>query len=209
MQLAFLKSEYSDTYSEGSGVVSSDDDTNEGSASNYRENEDLMRLFRVEESRDFSYLVDVLSEIGLYDRHSTMDFGTWHSPEWPVSLSVFETLEKKFGDQMAWKRSDRRLLFDRIDAGLMEILQPCMGVPAWTKPVSRRIRSRAGQDMIEEDLWVLLVSKEKETRNVLAEKVLGSEMELDLGDDIDSIGTEIERFLFDELLTEFVSSESS
>ncbi|BBG97921.1 hypothetical protein Prudu_007184 [Prunus dulcis] len=202
-------SEYSDTYSEGSGVVSSDDDTNEGSASNYRENEDLMRLFRVEESRDFSYLVDVLSEIGLYDRHSTMDFGTWHSPEWPVSLSVFETLEKKFCNQMAWKRSDRRLLFDRIDAGLMEILQPCMGVPAWTKPVSRRIRSRAGQDMIEEDLWMLLVSKEKETTNVLAEKVLGSEMELDLGDDIDSIGTEIERFLFDELVTEFVSSESS
>lgn len=202
-------SEYSDTYSEGSGVVSSDDDTNEGSASNYRENEDLMRLFRVEESRDFSYLVDVLSEIGLYDRHSTMDFGTWHSPEWPVSLSVFETLEKKFGDQMAWKRSDRRLLFDRIDAGLMEILQPCMGVPAWTKPVSRRIRSRAGQEMIEEDLWMLLVSKEKETRNDLAEKVLGSEMEIDLGDDIDSIGTEIERFLFDELVTEFVSSESS
>lgn len=203
--------DYSDAYSEGYGmIVSSDDgcDTNEGSASSCRENEDSMRLFRVEESRDYSYLVNVLSEIGFYVRSSVMDLGTWCPPEWPVSISVFETLEKKFGNQASWKRSDRRLLFDRINAGLMEIFEPCLGVPMWTKPVSRRIRSTSSEEMIEEDLWMLLVSQEKETGRDSTEKVLGREIELDLGDDIDGIGREIERFLFDKLVAEFVSLES-
>lgn len=203
--------DYSDAYSEGYGmIVSSDDgcDTNEGSASSWRENEDSMRLFRVEESRDYSYLVNVLSEIGFYVRSSVMDLGTWCPPEWPVSSSVFETLEKKFGNQASWKRSDRRLLFDRINAGLMEIFEPCLGVPMWTKPVSRRIRSTSSEEMIEEDLWMLLVSQEKETGRDSTEKVLGREIELDLGDDVDGIGREIERFLFDKLVAEFVSLES-
>ncbi|XP_068330783.1 uncharacterized protein [Pyrus communis] len=203
--------DYSDAYSEGYGmIVSSDDgcDTNEGSASSCRENEDSMRLLRVEESRDYSYLVNVLSEIGFYVRSSVMDLGTWCPPEWPVSISVFETLEKKFGNQASWKRSDRRLLFDRINAGLMEIFEPCLGVPMWTKPVSRRIRSTTSEEMIEEDLWMLLVSQEKETGRDSTEKVLGREIELDLGDDIDGIGREIERFLFDKLVAEFVSLES-
>ncbi|XP_009335911.3 uncharacterized protein LOC103928569 [Pyrus x bretschneideri] len=203
--------DHSDTYSEGYGmIVSSDDgcDTNEGSASSCRENEDSMRLFSVEESRDYSYLVNVLSEIGFYVRSSVMDLGSWCPPEWPVSISVFETLEKKFGNQASWKRSDRGLLFDRINAGLMEIFEPCLGVPMWTKPVSRRIRSTSSEEMIEEDLWMLLVSQEKETGRDSTEKVLGREIELDLGDDIDGIGREIERFLFDKLVAEFVSLES-
>ncbi|KAM1053764.1 hypothetical protein ACFX2I_001177 [Malus domestica] len=134
-----------------------------------------------------------------------MDLSTWCPPEWPVSLAVFETLEKKFGDQASWKRSDMRLLFDRINAGLMEIFEPCMGVPTWTKPVSRRIRSTPSEEMIEEDLWMLLVSQEKETGWDTTEKALGREIELDLGDDIDGIGREIERFLFDKLIAEFVT----
>ncbi|KAM1913255.1 hypothetical protein ACFX14_001212 [Malus domestica] len=200
--------DYSDIYSEGSGMIVSsddDDDTIQGSASSYRENEDSMRLFRVEESIDYSYLVNVLAEIDFYGRNLTMDLSTWCPPEWPVSLAVFETLEKKFGDQASWKRSDMRLLFDGINAGLMEIFEPCMGVPTWTKPVSRRIRSTPSEEMIEEDLWMLLVSQEKETGRDTTEKALGREIELDLGDDIDGIGREIERFLFDKLIAEFVT----
>ncbi|TQE04880.1 hypothetical protein C1H46_009483 [Malus baccata] len=203
--------DYFDTYSEGSGMIVSsddDDDTIQGSASSYRENEDSMRLFRVEESKDYSYLVDVLSEIGFYGRNLTMDLSTWCPPEWPVNLVVFETLEKKFGDQVSWKRLDRGLLFDRINARLMEIFKPCMGVPTWTRPASRRIRSMPSEEMIEEDLWMLLVSQEKETGKDSTENALGREIELDLGDDIDGIGREIERFLFDKLIAEFVTVES-
>lgn len=187
-------------------IVSSDDETEEGSAGDSKETDDSMRLFRVEESRDFSYLVDVLTEAGFQNRNLKMDFSTFHSPECPISLSVFETLEKKFGHQMSWKRSERRLLFDRINAGLTEILLPCMGVPTWAKPVSRRLSPSSHEDIIEEDLWMLLVSQEKEASKGSAKMVLGNEIgKLELGDDINAIGKEIERWLIDELAAELLA----
>lgn len=190
-------------------IVSSDDDTDERSVSDFKEN-NVMGLFKVEESRDFSYLIDVLLEAGFYCRGIEMDCDTWCFQECPMSLYIFESLEKKFGDQVSWNRSDRRLLFDRINTGLMEISQPCMGEATWKKPVSRRIRSLTGQEMIEEDLWMLLVIQEKEgteARKNLEEKLLRSEIgKLDLGDDINCIGIEIESLLIDELVEEFVSN---
>ncbi|PRQ59005.1 hypothetical protein RchiOBHm_Chr1g0365411 [Rosa chinensis] len=203
-------SEYSDTCSEGSGmIVSSDDDTSERSVKDYKESS-LVGLFNVEESRDFSYLIDVLLEAGFYCRGVEMDCDTWCFQECPMSHYVFESLEKKFGDQLSWNRSDRRLLFDRINDWLIEILQPSMGEPIWTKPVSRRIRTQSGQEMIEENLWMLLVNQEKEgmeARKNLEEKLLRSGIgNLDLGDEIDFIGREVERLLIDELVEELVSN---
>ncbi|XP_004307461.1 PREDICTED: uncharacterized protein LOC101295565 [Fragaria vesca subsp. vesca] len=203
-------SEYSDTCSEGSGmIVSSDDDTNERSVSEYKENNSV-GSFRVEESRDFSYLIDVLMEAGFYTRGVEMDCDTWCFEECPMSLYVFESLEKKFGDQVSWNRSDRRLLFDRINDGLIEILLPSMGELIWKKPISRRIRTQCGQEMIEEELWMLLVIQEKEgmeARKNLEEKLLRSGIgKLDLGDEIDFIGREVERLLIIELVEELVSN---
>ncbi|PON91481.1 hypothetical protein TorRG33x02_127640 [Trema orientale] len=205
--LELLKSKTSETYSEGSGMmVSSDDETEEGSARDSEENEAFMKVFKVEESRNFSYLVEVLTEAGLHGKNLE-EFKTWDSSECPISLSVFETLEKKYGDQPSWKRSERRLLFDRVNAGLIEILLPCMGIPTWEKPVSRRFSSIRDEEMIEEDLWKLLVSQEKERSKDSAENVLGSELgKLDLGGEIYAIGIEIERLLFDELAAEFFST---
>uniref|UniRef100_A0A2N9HIZ6 DUF4378 domain-containing protein n=1 Tax=Fagus sylvatica TaxID=28930 RepID=A0A2N9HIZ6_FAGSY len=196
--------DFSETLSEALGmIVSSDEDSVEGSVDDPEENEDLMSLFSVEESRHFSYLCDVLTEAGFRAGLLDMDFGTWHSLECPISLSVFETLEKMFGDQSSWKRSERRLLFDRMNSGLLEILQPCMGVPSWAKPVSKRFNPRMSQGMIEEELWMLLVSQEKEVSKDSAMEMLGEELgSLDLGDDIDLIGREIERLLIDELAAE-------
>lgn len=186
-------------------IVSSDDESEEGSSGDSKEDEDSMGLFRVEESRDFSYLVDVLMEAGFHGRNLKMDLSTLDSPECLISLSVFETLEKKFGDQVPWKSSERRLLFDRINAGLKEILHPCMGVPMWAKPLSRRLNPSSNLEMIEEDLWMLLISQEKEASKDTAEKALGNEIgKLDLGDDIDAIGKEIERFVIDKLVAELV-----
>ncbi|KAG6728542.1 hypothetical protein I3842_02G177400 [Carya illinoinensis] len=103
----------SETHSEGPGmIVPSDEDSREGSVGDPQENIGLMGLFRVEESRGYSYLIDVLTEVGFHGGILNMDFGTWHTPECPINLSVFETLEKKFGELASWKRSDRRLLFD-------------------------------------------------------------------------------------------------
>ncbi|KAJ6767954.1 AFADIN [Salix koriyanagi] len=200
----FMKSEASETYSEGSGmVVSSDEDAGEGSVDDSEEN--FRRKF-YEESRDFSYLVDVLSEAGS-DSRKLLGFDSWHSQDNPLSHSVFETLEKKYGEQISWNRSEKRLLFDRINSGLIETLRPCMGMPAWTKPVARRFSSSLSQEMIGEEVWTLLVAQEKEAGKD-SEKVLGKDDRwLELSDDVQFIGIEIENFLMDELVADIVSAE--
>lgn len=196
------------TNSEGHDLfVSSDDDGGEGSICSSDEIDDIMSTFKFKDSRDFSYLVDVLSEAGL--RHRNLEKGcvSWHGQECHViSPSVFETLEKKFGEQISWRRSERKLLFDRIDSGLIELFQSFLGVPEWAKPVSRRFRPLLDQEMIEEELWILLESQEREMNKDLVDKQFGKEIGwIDLGDEIDSICRELERLLINELVAEFGS----
>ncbi|KAA8539407.1 hypothetical protein F0562_026099 [Nyssa sinensis] len=203
VQLQLLKSESEEANSEGLGMaVSSDEDSGEGSVDLSEENRKLLGLFRAEESRDFSYLVDVLDEAGYHGGNLEMDFASWHSSECLVHPSVFETLEKKYDKQTSWEKSERRLLFDRINSGLMEIIQPFMHM--WEKPLRKRFTLSQSREVIEEELWMLLASQEKEASKDLADKALGTEIRwFDLRDDIDVIGREIERFLFDELAAEF------
>ncbi|KAK6228064.1 hypothetical protein SCA6_000404 [Theobroma cacao] len=213
-QLEFLKSESYEGYSEGPGMVVSsddddDDDAGEESLKDCEVNEDSIKLFGVEESRDFSYMVDVLTEAGFHSRNQNIGFDGRHSPEIPISPSIFDALEKKYDEQIAWKRSARRLLFDRINSGLLEILQPCFGEPIWAKPVARRLSFRQNLKEIKEELYMLLVSQEKEARKDSSEKVLGKDDGwLFLGYDIEVIGREIENSLIDELAAEIVSLES-
>ncbi|KAF4382270.1 hypothetical protein G4B88_011599 [Cannabis sativa] len=180
---------------ESSMVISSDDET---------ENDALMKDFKVEESRNISYLIELLKEVNLLGKNIE-EFSSWDSLEFPISVSVFETLEKKYGDQMSWKRSDRLLLFDSINAGLVEIILPCIGEPTCEMSVSRRLSPI--RDAME-DLLKLLVGNEKEYDKAKNSKeiVIGSELgKIDLGDEIYVIVMEIQRLLFDELAAELFS----
>ncbi|KAK7295672.1 hypothetical protein RJT34_18583 [Clitoria ternatea] len=188
--------------------VSSDEDCGSESVGNCEEKKDMEGLFRAEESRDFSYVVEVLTEAGISNRSLFTDFSTWHSTECPINPSVFEILEKKFGEQQFWKRCERRLLFDRINYGLVEILQPYLYIPMWQKPVSRRLNSEPSQDMIEEEMWGLLVAQEMKASTGSAGKMLGGEIRwIELDEDIEDIVREIVKFLIEELANEVVSLE--
>ncbi|KAI4351136.1 hypothetical protein L6164_005519 [Bauhinia variegata] len=189
--------------------VSSDEDPDGGSIVDFERKQDFVGFFRVEESRDFSYVVEVLTEAGFSNRNLHADFSTWHSLECPISPSVFEILEKKFGEQPLWKRSDRKLLFDCINLGMLEILNPCKCNPIWVKPALRRWIAEPSQDMIEEELWALLVSQEKEAKKESADKMLGGEIRwVELSEEIEVIVREIAEFSIDELAKEIVCLES-
>ncbi|XP_050211874.2 uncharacterized protein LOC126662031 [Mercurialis annua] len=195
LQLELLESEAFETYSEISSImVSSDEDSEEGSVNDSDEKQNLMHLVKVEESRDFSYMVDVLAEAGFCNTNTQTDYDMWHSREL-ISYCVFESMEKKYGGQISWKRSERKLLFDRINSGLVEILQPSTGLLASTKPLSRRLCFSQGDEMIEEKLWKFLVNQVNES-----EKFFGRDDKwMKLDEDIQIIGREIENSLIDEL----------
>lgn len=205
-KLHLLKPESEETISEGSAMaVSSDEDTDKESVDLSQDNGKLWGMSRPEESRDFSYLVDVLDEASLCD----MDLAIWHGKESPLSPSVFEALEKKYGKQTSWAKSERRLLFDFINSQLRDILDSCMDFCKSRKPLRRRLSSTLRRDDVEEELWLLL-SQDKEVSKDLGDKVLGGEMKwMELEGDISIICREIVEYLFDELAAEFCSGESS
>ncbi|OWM87539.1 uncharacterized protein LOC116188097 [Punica granatum] len=184
-------------------VSSDEEDDDERSSNNFEETADFMRFLRAEESRDFLYLVNVLSEAGLNGGNLMENLIKWHSTATPVDPSIFEILEIKYGEQKSWKRSERKLLFDRINLGLIDILLQSISMPSWAKPVSARISSRPDAEITEEALWTLLLRQENEARKE-SENVLGDDLGWsDLGECVDIVSREIQELLIEELAAEF------
>lgn len=201
MQLQLLKLE-SDEYVEGPMIVS-DEDGGEGSTGMLEDK----GLRRTEDSWECSYIIDVLSESGIDGAQPDTISELWHSLECPVSLSVFDELEKRYGDWTTCSRSQRRLLFDRINLGIVKINEQCTHALPWVGPVTKNV---IGSNLIEngfrDGLLRMLVSDGKVKDDALG-KVLVMESEwLDLRDDIDVIGREVERLLLDDLVAEIIGA---
>ncbi|KAL8507268.1 hypothetical protein ACS0TY_017983 [Phlomoides rotata] len=88
LQLQALNFELEEAHSEGSAIlVSGDEDIEELFGDLSHDGRKIKRWLGDEESRNFSYLVDVLDEAGLYDTNSFMDFNKWASLECPITPS--------------------------------------------------------------------------------------------------------------------------
>ncbi|KAI3793375.1 hypothetical protein L1987_35994 [Smallanthus sonchifolius] len=205
MQLHLLQSESEETEdndSKSEMVTSSDDER-----STYTDQNTISAISSgTKERRDFSYLVDVLNESGFQDGNVEIRFEQWHSAECMAGLSVFETLEKKYGKQELWHKSERRLLFDRINSGMTEIVRPRVDIMVCSKPLRRKMGSFLRRDVVEEELSELLLGQEKGVDDGVSEKAVGRRLWFDPVDELDLIVREIEIFLFDELAGELVSA---
>lgn len=102
-----------------------------------------------------------------------------------VELDVFEKLEKKYGVLVEWSKSDRKLFFDLVSSVLSEAFSPS---------------TETG--VLVEGVWRTVVTLQKEVKQ--EEKILDPRW-LDLRDDIDVTGKDIEEMLKDELMEELVS----
>nr|XP_033509964.1 uncharacterized protein LOC104088530 isoform X2 [Nicotiana tomentosiformis] len=203
-QLQFPETNSEEIYSEGSEMgVSNDEHSERGSLDLLQDSENILPDFKVAESRDFSYLVDVLDEASLHGMNLGICFETWHSLDCPVNPSVFDLLEKKYGKQTSWLKSERKLLFDRINSGLSDILHSFLDIYIREKSLRRRCCSALRRIDVEEELWMILVSQENEVRKDLSGKAIGNETKwLQVEEELSSICREIEKYLFDELAAE-------
>lgn len=200
MQLQLLKLE-SESYTEGPMLISSDEENGEGSAGF----SDAIGIFRTKESWESSYMIKILIDSGLSNTDPDMFVASWHTPECPVSLSVFEDLEEKYYDQTSLPKSERRLLFDRINSGLLEIYKQFTDPHPWVRFATTKVGPRWIKGALQDGLRQLLTDQEKNVKKDTVDKVLGRESQwLDMGDGIDVIGMEVERLLLDELVTEVV-----
>nr|GMD50805.1 uncharacterized protein LOC109187108 isoform X2 [Ipomoea batatas] len=197
-QLKLLETSSEETYSEGSEMAVSSVENNEKRSFYF--SQELLGVFSSEESRDFSYLVDVLDEAHL---NFEVDFKTCNSLESPINPLLFEALEKKYGKQISWLKSERRLLFDRINSWLSEILNSFTDIHVRSKSLKMMFHPTLRRSEVEEELWMLLVNEEKEVGKDLSEKALGVETKwLKMESEISNICKEVENYLFDELVAE-------
>ncbi|KAL9272298.1 hypothetical protein AKJ16_DCAP25355 [Drosera capensis] len=199
-QLHYFSNEPFEYNSEGRSVmVSSDEDSDDGFRSdNHIQDEEMMRICGTRESRDFSYVVDVLSELG--PGLLSMD---------ALDPHVFDALERKYGKQTSWTTSDRRLLFDRTNSSFTNLLGSCMGPNMRSSSVAKRFLSSHTLDDVVEELWTSLINEERRLSRESTDNVIRKEQEwLGLGEETDLIVKEIVEALTDELVSEMIGMET-
>ncbi|GFP79582.1 hypothetical protein PHJA_000101700 [Phtheirospermum japonicum] len=199
LQLEALNFDSEETYSEGSVILLSGDDDSVERFDDLSHNGRIVKTwFRDSKSRSSSYMVDVLDEAGAF-----MDINAWYSLDCPICPSVFEALEKKYGKQTSWQRSERRLLFDRINSGLISIFSPVINFHTCATSIRSRVCACLRRDEVEDELWTMLISLDEETSKDLSEKALDKWFATEEG--VDIICGELENALFDELMMELAS----
>ncbi|KAI3412966.1 uncharacterized protein J3R85_016700 [Psidium guajava] len=197
MQLQLLKLE-SQACTEGSMLISSDEDAGEGSI-HFSEDRGL---YRTGESWESSYITNVLISSGYDNSDPEMFIAKWHSPECPVNPLVFEELEKRYCEESCSKPV-RKLLFDRVNSALVEIYQQLMDPHPWVHPVASKFDFKWDKDSLRDGLIRILTGQGKKGSKGVLDKLLARESPwLNLGDDIDAIGREVERLLIDDLVAE-------
>uniref|UniRef100_A0A1J3EI95 DUF4378 domain-containing protein n=1 Tax=Noccaea caerulescens TaxID=107243 RepID=A0A1J3EI95_NOCCA len=198
-QIDTLKSE-SDSYSDGSGMEVSSDDEESVIDSKAKESKDCEPIvfLDTQESRDSSYIDDILAEVLL---------GVSEKWDLVITPKIFEKLEKKYYTETSWKRSEGRILFDRVNSGLVEILESFTATPTWKKPVSRRLVTVISTFGLKQELWKVLARQEKRAKKESLAKVPVIDIDdwLQLEADDESVVCELESMIVDELLDEVVS----
>ncbi|XP_038883777.1 uncharacterized protein LOC120074655 isoform X2 [Benincasa hispida] len=199
MQLQLLKFE-SEAFTERPMLVSSDEDATE-LASELPDEEGV--LLRTNDSWEFSYLLDILNNAGLNDNAKAGALlATLHTSDCPIDPKMFEQLEEKHSLASSMTRSDRRLLFDRINSGILTIGQQFIDPQPWVRRPSKTKLARKW--MMKNELQNKLC-KFLDTQIVKNDVVEEESEWQDLGDEIDVIGKEIEMLMLNELLAEVVT----
>ncbi|VVB02706.1 unnamed protein product [Arabis nemorensis] len=205
-QLETLKSDTESYYSYGSGMeVSSDEESVLDSETKESKESEPIGLLDTQQSKDSSYIDDILAEVVLGDKNWVPD--KRESLGLGITLKIFEKLEKKYYTETSWKRSERRILFDRVNSGLVEILESFTTIPTWKKPVSRRLGTVLSICGLKQELWKVLARQEKRAKKESLAKVPVIDIDewLELEADDESVVCELESMIMDELLGEVVS----
>ncbi|CAN4121666.1 unnamed protein product [Withania somnifera] len=151
-----------------------------------------------------SYTLDVISDSGLKASDPDTFVTSCHSLECPLSPWIFDNLEKKYTDEMTGPRYERRLLFDRINLGLLQILRKYVDPCPWVKPIEG-INWRWQTYGMKSILHQLLGSQEDAANTDTPANVVEDMHWLELKEEMDLLGKEIEKLLIEDLIEEVVT----
>lgn len=151
-----------------------------------------------------SYTLDVLTDSGLKASDPDAFIISCHSLDCPLSPWIFDNLEKKYTDETTGPRYERRLLFDRINLGLLEIVRRFVDPCPWVKPIEGinwKWQTYGMKNILDQ-----LLGSQEDTANADEAANIVEEMHwLELKEDMDQIGKEIEKLLIEDLVEEVVT----
>ncbi|KAH6802586.1 hypothetical protein C2S51_034032 [Perilla frutescens var. frutescens] len=196
MQLKLLKME-SGTYSETSALLPIEEEEAQVSPSVSRGNHVLAA-----DSWRTCYVLDVLIDSGLEESDFNMFRTSWHTSNHPLDPGLFDKLEKKYNGEATGLRSERRLLFDRINSAILEIFEEHVNLCPWVMP------KLAGSDFLQwqgiQDALERLIDQDEAKREI-SDRVLDREMLWsDTRGEMEILGNQIQTLLIDDLITEVI-----
>ncbi|KAL6649696.1 hypothetical protein ACP70R_013920 [Stipagrostis hirtigluma subsp. patula] len=155
MQLRLLKRETTDSGDDTELFILSDDEMA------YQPPFDMenSHAFRDDGERDFSYVLDMLTVLGIRASNQDELLDHWYLIECPPSFDLYDKLEKKYSGLILWPEPERKLLFDITNAVLADIISSVM--QCGSKGLLRRL-PRWDQEGFVEMVWQRVVQLREE-----------------------------------------------
>lgn len=148
----------------------------------------------------YPYAVDVLIYSGFEDSNFDIFRTTWHCPDCPLDPKLFDFLEKKYNNNdetTSPSRSERKLLFDQINATLLETVD----FRPWVMPELTGLNQKCVKEDVRDAIEKII--NEEFSNNEITDKELDREMMWsDSKEVIEMLGNEMEALLIDDMIIE-------
>ncbi|OVA02237.1 Protein of unknown function DUF3741 [Macleaya cordata] len=180
-----------------------------------------------EEQERFLFVQSLLSSTALdWNDHSEIIFTRWHSPESPLDPSLLDKFFNQKDNKEQWhgakcrkRRSNQKLLFDCVNAALVDIMGYGSETSLWTRVSTNSRNSLSlGESATVEEVWSRVKewfssepkcfsSENRDNNSLVVERVVRKEVvgrgwvEL-MRLEVDGIGKEIEGKVLEELVDE-------
>lgn len=181
---------------------------------------------------DLLYLTKVLVASG-FTGNANMIFAQWYSSTHPLDPSIYEKIEEGYSDDMQiqtkeldtelshlgsiyesevhGRKSEKRLLFCCINEVLLEILGPFINARPWVRQSKKSLcHMPVGKQLLEETWrkisFYLYPQSEFQCpfENLVAKDLNRESAWLEIQDDIETVGIEVDSLIFNELIEEVV-----
>ncbi|XP_062216008.1 uncharacterized protein LOC133916381 isoform X2 [Phragmites australis] len=158
--------------------------------------------FRDDEERDFCYVHDMLTNLGIHAANQEELLNNWYLLECPADHDLYGELEKKYSSLILWPQPERKLLLDITNAVLADIITSLM--QCGSKASFKRWSPRWDQEGFVEMVWQRVVQLRQEMEFnqeglFLDVEWVGSE------DGTYLVGSDIGNTVQEELLEEIIS----
>ena len=203
MQLRLLKMEATDNTDETELALFSEDEA-ATSCELVNESGPTSCTFLDENERDFSYVVDMLTCLGIQSAEQDLLLGARCLLRSPACSDVYANLEKKYRKLILWPQSERRLLFDLTSDILVDIITCLTQCGSQGLMKKCQLSMKWDREEFVQEVWERVCRQRRETECFQEEKLMGVGW-LDCEDVTDEIAADVGSMLGDDLLEEAIA----